>query len=128
MKTVSVFFVFTVTLMFFLPLKAEAFECPKHFKQTRNAIRKAEKAIKRMARIHQIRRMMSRKEMADTRKLLTIAKKWLRQAIRGHKRAKTLSGHGLAIAKADAARDYAKTADLLHMKYMGMSKMKKKRK
>jgi len=128
MKLISFVFILPLFAMLLLPLGAEAFECPKHFKKTRAAINKAEKAFKKMARIHRVRRMMSRKEMSDTKKMITVAKKTLAEAISGHKKAKTLARHGLAIAKADSALAYARAADLLHMKYMGMSKMKMKKK
>ena len=126
MRLVSLVFVLTLTIMMFHPIKAEAFECPNHFKRTRTGIVKAEKALKKMARIHRVRRMMTSKEMADTKKMIIDAKTLLAEAIQHHETAQTLTDHGLAIAKADAALKYAEAADLLHVKYMGMSKMKMK--
>ena len=128
MRMLSLVFVLTLTIMMFHPLRAEAFECPNHFKKTQAGIVKAEKALKKMARIHRVRRMMTPKEMADTQKMIVDAKTLLAEAIQHHEKAQTLTDHGLAIAKADAARKYAEAADLLHVKYMGMSKMKMKNK
>ena len=128
MRMLSLVFVLTLTILMFHPFGAEAFECPNHFKKTRFGIVAAEKALKKMARIHRVRRMMTSNEMADTKKMIVDAKTLLAEAIQHHETAQTLTDHGLAIAKADAALKNAEAADLLHVKYMGMSKMKMKSK
>ena len=105
-----------VIVSLLIPFGAYAFECPKHFKATQQAIDKLIQDMKGMG-------MMPKSETALVHSLLDDAKTWLQSAKHNHSKPQGIYDHARAIAKADAARGYALAADMLHFRYM--QKMKK---
>jgi len=114
MKRAAMMVILAVGLLF--PFGAYAFECPKHFKATQQAIDKVIQDMKGMG-------MMAKSEMALVHALLDDAKTWLKSAKHNHNKPQGMYDHARSIAKADAARGHALAADLLHFRYM--QKMKK---
>ncbi len=113
MKRAAMIAIVSVALL--IPFSAFAFECPKHFKATQQAIDKVTQDMKGMG-------MMPKEQVALAHSLLDDAKTWLQSAKHNHEKPQGLYDHARAIAKADAARGYALAADMLHFRYMKMMK------
>ncbi len=113
MKLAAMMAALSVALL--IPFGAYAFECPKHFKATQQAIDKVIQDMKGME-------MMPKEQVALVHALLDDAKTWLQSAKHNHEKPQGLYDHARAIAKADAARGYALAADMLHFRYMKMMK------
>ncbi len=101
----------TLAVGLLIPFGAYAFECPKHFKATQQAIDKITQDMKGMG-------MMPKSDTALVHALLDDAKTWLQSAKHNHAKPQGIYDHARSIAKADAARGSALAADLLHFRYM----------
>lgn len=95
--------------------KAEALECPQHIRATEAAIKTAGETMKAMG--SKMVKLMDEKEMELVHTLLANAKIILMTARRHHEKPQGPYDHARAIAKADAARGYAMSVDILHRRY-----------
>jgi hypothetical protein len=96
-------------------LKAEAMECPQHIEGAEAAIKTANETMK--AKGSRMTSLMDEKEMGLVHTLLANAKIMLITARRHHEHPQGPYDHARAIAKADAARGYAMSVDILHRRY-----------
>ncbi len=92
---------------------ANAFECPKHFKAAQAAIDKVLGAMK-----GDMSKKMPKADMALVHALVDDAKMLLASARHNHEKPQGKYDHARALAKADAALDYAAAADMFHFKLM----------
>ena len=106
--------VFFWVMMAFQAFGAESTECNQRLEEGNAAIAKAEVGFKNMERVHRQKRLLTLREMALTKNLITQAKKLLAQANQFCKGGKFQEG----IEKASAAREKAAEADEFHMKLM----------
>jgi len=97
----------------YLPLSAQAFECPKHFADTQALIDKVTEDMK-----GDMSMKMPKDQMALVHALLDDAKMLLAGGKHNHEKPQGAYDHARAIAKADAARGSALAADLLHFNMM----------
>lgn len=100
------------SVVYLVPLGAQAFECPKHFDDAQAVIDKVQADMKGM------KGQMSKEEHALVHALLDDAKMRLAGAKHNHEKPQGAYDHARAIAKADAALGYARAADMLHFHYM----------
>ncbi len=100
-----------VALQFMLK-SAQAFECPKHVPAAQAAIDKVVADMKGM------KGKISKEEHALVHALVDDAKMRLAGAKHNHQKPQGAYDHARAIAKAEAALWYAKSADILHFNYM----------
>ncbi len=96
-------------------LKAEALECPQQIKAAEAAIKTADETIRVLR--SRMANLMDEKEMGLVHTLLANAKIMLITARRHHEKPQGPYDHARAIAKAGAARGYAKSVDILHKRY-----------
>ena len=119
--------VFVIAMVVSMPSRAEAFECPKHFKAAQAAIDKVTEDMKGDMSQAMAKAGM-KAEMALIHALLDDAKMLLAGAKHNHEKPQGAYDHARAIAKADAARGSAVAADIYHFKLMAqMPKMKMKK-
>ena len=120
MKFTGILLWLAIMLAFQMPVKVQAFECPKHFKAAQAAI---DKVMGEMG--GEMSKMMKKEEVTLVHALLDDAKMRLASAKHNHEKPQGRYDHARAIAKADSARGYAVAADIFHWKLMGkMKKMK----
>ncbi len=100
------------SVVYLVPLGAQAFECPKHFDDAQAVIDKVQADMKGM------KGKVLKEEHALVHALLDDAKMRLAGAKHNHEKPQGAYDHARAIAKADAALGYARAADMLHFHYM----------
>ncbi len=127
MRIVWLLVVFVIAVVAYMPSRAEAFECPKHFKAAQAAIDKVMGDMKGDMSQAMAKAGM-KAEMALVHALLDDAKMLLAGAKHNHEKPQGAYDHARAIAKSDAARGSAVAADIYHFKLMAkMPKMKMKK-
>ncbi len=107
MKTTGILLTLAIMLAFQMPVKVQAFECPKHIKAAQAAIDKAKAAMKKL----------SGRGKAEFHMLYDDSKMLLGSAKHNHEKPQGKMDHARAIAKADSARGYAEAALILADKY-----------
>ena len=103
MKIGLILVVFAIATVFFMPTKAEAFECPVHFGEAQAAIDKVAADMESMSG-------MDKEMMALVHSLVDEAKMFLAGGIHNHEKPQGKYDHARSIAKADTALAYAKAA------------------
>ena len=127
MRIVWLLVVFVIAMVVSMSSRAEAFECPKHFKTAQVAIDKVMGDMKGDMSQAMAKAGM-KAEMALIHALLDDAKMLLAGAKHNHEKPQGAYDHARAIAKADAARGSAVAADIYHFKLMAkMPKMSMKK-
>ncbi len=99
-------------LVVYIPYSAEAFECPKHIAAAVAAVNKVTEEMKKIKPIMDA--MMDKKEMFVVHTLLANARILVAVARRSHEKPAGPFDHARAIAKADAARGYARATEIVH--------------
>ena len=122
MKPAIFAMVFFWVMMPFQLLGTNRDDCRQNIETGRAAIEKAETSFKAMERQHRQKRMMSLKEMALTKSLISQAKKSLGKAEQLCAKAISQAHFDAAIAEAKLAREKAAEAARFHMKRMKMDK------
>ena len=102
-------------LVVYIPYSAQAFECPKHIAAAEVAVNKVTEEMKKIKRVMEA--MMDKKEMFVVHTLLANARILVTVARRNHEKPAGPFDHARAIAKADAARGYARATEILHRHY-----------
>ena len=97
----------------FMPKSAQAFGCPKAIDAAQAAIDKVKGDMK-----GDMSKGMAKADLAQVHLLLDDAKMLLAGAKHNHEKPQGRLDHARAIAKADAARGYAKASDILHFALM----------
>ncbi len=104
---VTYFLLFAAALVLLMPVSANAFECPKRFKEAQVAVDKAAAAVKKL----------SGQAKAEVHMMLDDAKMLLNGARHNHEKPQGKMDHARAIAKARSAQAYAEAALILASKY-----------
>ena len=98
-----------------VPWGAQAFECPKHIAVAEAAVNKVTEEMNNIKPVMEA--MMDKKEMFVVHTLLANARILVTVARRNHEKPAGPFDHARAIAKADAARGYARATEILHRHY-----------
>jgi len=102
MRMLSLLLIFAFSAVLHMPSKAEAFECPEHFKKAGAMIDEATKALKSLEKGSPLFRIVHA--------AIDDAKMYLHGAKHNHEKPQGDFDHARAIAKADLARAYAQQA------------------